>query len=64
MTTRRQVNVGILSTGGSGAPSFAQGPVDLPPTAMEGGKSSMHCLKDIRMQSATMRMSIVYLWGA
>ena len=51
MATRRQVNVGILSTVAATvttAKSFAQSPqaITLPPPAMAGGKSLMQSLKD------------------
>jgi hypothetical protein len=51
MTTRRQVNVGILSSVAAVAAAktaFAQKPqaIDLPPPVMEGGKSLMQSLKD------------------
>jgi nitroreductase len=55
MTTRREVNLGLLSTAAAAATaavasttSFAQAPqpVDLPPPVMEGSKSLMQALKD------------------
>ena len=51
MTTRRQINVGILSSVAAVAATtagFAQQPqaIDLPAPAMEGGKSLMQALKD------------------
>ncbi len=73
MTTRRQVNVGILSTvaaAAAGTPSFAQQPVDLPPPAMEGGKSMMQALKERRSirdyadQTLPPQALSNLLWGA
>ncbi len=51
MTTRREINVGILSSVAAVAATtagFAQQPqaIDLPAPAMEGGKSLMQALKD------------------
>jgi nitroreductase len=51
MTTRRQVNVGILSSVAAAAATttaFAQQPqaIDLPAPAMDGGKSLMQSLKE------------------
>jgi len=51
MATRRDVNLGVLSTVAAGAAatdSFAQAPraITLPPPAMEGGKSLMQALTD------------------
>jgi nitroreductase len=51
MTTRRQVNIGMLSTVAAGATArqaFAQAPraIALPPPAMEGGKPLMVALKE------------------
>lgn len=51
MTTRREVNIGLLSSVAAAAtatPGFAQKPqaIDLPPPAMTGGKSLMQSLKD------------------
>jgi len=51
MATRRQVNVGILSSVAAAAAAtsvLAQQPqaIDLPPPSMEGGKSLMQSLKD------------------
>lgn len=51
MTTRREVNIGILSSvaAAAAAPAgFAQQPqaIDLPPPSMEGGASLMQSLKD------------------
>jgi nitroreductase len=51
MTTRRQVNIGILSTVAAGATArqaFAQAPqaIALPPPTMEGGKPLMVALKE------------------
>jgi Nitroreductase family len=51
MTTRREVNIGILSSVAAAViatPGFAQGPqaIELPPPIMEGGRSLMQSLKD------------------
>ena len=51
MTTRRQVNAGILSSVAAvaaGTTAFAQNPqaIELPPPIIEGGKSLMQSLKD------------------
>ena len=54
MSTRREVNIGILSSVAAAAAastaSFAQGPraVTLPPPNLEGGKPLMQALKDRR----------------
>jgi len=50
MTTRREVNIGLLSSvvAAAATPAFAQKPqaIDLPSPAMIGGKSLMQSLKD------------------
>ncbi len=54
MTTRREVNLGILSTAAAAAASLAASTsiaqtrqsIDLPPPVMEGGKSLMQALKE------------------
>ena len=55
MTTRREVNVGILSTAAAAATATlaastsiaqTQQSIDLPPPALQGGKSLMQALKD------------------
>lgn len=52
MTTRRDVNLGILSTiaAATATEAFAQMPhtIELPPPVTEGGKSLMQSLKDRR----------------
>jgi len=55
MTTRREVNLGLLTAAAaaatvSTAPGFAQtpAPIDLPPPALEGGKSLMQALQERR----------------
>jgi nitroreductase len=53
MTTRRQINIGLLSTiaaGSAGEEAFAQArePIVLPPPATEGGKPLMQALNERR----------------
>ena len=49
MATRRDVNIGIVSTVAAATvatKAFAQQPIILPPPTLEGGKSLLQALKD------------------